>query len=186
MNRIGLYVLCAPNSHQESMAIESVELEIMLRNITKKGGFDFVVCDTGNNTRDSSIIALEAADYVLLVATQDVTAASCNASVIEALDRFGLDLHKVRLIVNNILSVKYTGINVESVESYFSQYPCIARIRHNLDIVKSNNLNEPIVLQANHEVTKEFRKIVAFLTGTDESEQEEKKGFRIFRRNRRG
>lgn len=186
MNRIGLYVLCAPNSHQESMAIESVELEIMLRNITKKGGFDFVVCDTGNNTRDSSIIALEAADYVLLVATQDVTAASCNASVIEALDRFGLDLHKVRLIVNNILSVKYTGINVESVESYFSQYPCIARIRHNLDIVKSNNLNEPIVLQANHEVTKEFRKIVAFLTGTDESGQEEKKGFRIFRRNRRG
>lgn len=186
MNRIGLYVLCAPNSHQESMSIESIELEIMLRNIIKKGGFDFVVCDTGNNTRDSSIIALEAADYVMLVATQDVTAASCNASVIEALDRFGLDMHKVRLIVNNILSVKYTGINVESVESYFVQYPCIARIRHNLDIVKSNNLNEPIVLQANHEVTKEFRKIVAFLTGTGKTEQEEKKGFRIFRRNRKG
>lgn len=185
MNRIGLYVLCAPNSHQESMAIESVELEIMLRNIIKKGGFDFVVCDTGNNTRDSSIIALEAANYVLLVATQDVTAASCNSSVIEALDRFGLDLNKVRLIVNNILSVKYTGINVESVESYFSKYPCIARIRHNLDIVKSNNLNEPIVLQANHEVTKEFRKIVAFLTGTDDTSLKPKKGFSLFRLGKR-
>lgn len=186
MNRIGLYVLCAPNSHQESMAIESIELEIMLRNITQKGGFDFVVCDTGNNTRDSSIIALEAANYVLLVATQDVTAASCNASVIEALDRFGLDLDRVRLIVNNILSVKYTGIDVESVESYFSKYPCIARIRHNLDIVKSNNLNEPIVLQANHEITKEFRKIVAFLTGTEGEMSKPKKGFNLFRRGKKG
>lgn len=187
LNKIGLYGLCAPKTHQESMGVESDELEIMLRNIIQNGEFDFVICDTGNNTRDSSIIALQMADYVLLVATQDVTTAACNSSVIEALDRFGFDLGKVRLIINNIMSVKYTGLYAEEVERYFSKYPCIAHIQHSLDVVKSNNLNEPIVLKPNHPVTKEFRKIVRFLTGEEEKEEsqpEKKKRFGLFNRRR--
>lgn len=185
MKDVGLYVLCAPSTHQESMGVESVELEVILRNLKEYGGFDFVICDTGNNTRDSSIIALEAADYVLLVATQDFTTASCNSSVIEALNRFGLNLDKVRLVINNMMPVKYTGIPAKDVENYFSDYPCIARIRHDLDVVKANNFNTPIVLEANHKVTKEFRNIIAFLTTGQTYVPEKKSRFQLFRKDRK-
>ncbi len=178
MNGSGLFALCAPNTHEESMEIEENELQIMLYNLINNADFDFVVCDTGNNTRDSSVFALESADVVLLVATQDVTTASCNKSAIEALSNIDFNTGKIQLVINNILPVKYTGIQAKDVEDYFSQFPCIARVKHDLDIVKANNLNTPIVYQANHEITKELRKIIAFITGNDDvAETPKRKNF---------
>lgn len=178
MDKVGLYALCAPNTHEESMEIGQNELEVMLRNITHNGGFDFVVCDTGNNTRDSSFCALESADYVLLVVTQDVNAASCNKSAIETFEAIGFDMSKIRLILNNAMSVKYTGLHVKDVEDYFDKFPCVARIKHNMDVIKSNNFSQPIVLQPNHEITKELRNVIAFLTNNEGiQELPVKKGF---------
>ena len=165
MESTGLYVLCAPNTHEESMDIGQDELEIMLRNIVHNGDFDFVICDTGNNTRDSSFCALEAADNILLITTQDINSAACNKSALETFESIGFDMSKFSLVVNNIMSVKYTGVETKDVEDYFSDYPCVARIRHNADVVRANNMSEPIVLQPNHEMTKELRSIIAFLTG---------------------
>jgi hypothetical protein len=65
----GLYVLVAPIVHEDSMNIEVSDLQIMLRNLVQNGGFDFVVCDTGNNTRSSSIIALQITNTIM---TRDV------------------------------------------------------------------------------------------------------------------
>ena len=56
--RSGLYVLPAPISNEDSMDISSEALDIILRNLVDNGGFDVIVCDTGNNTRDSTVTAL--------------------------------------------------------------------------------------------------------------------------------
>lgn len=58
----GLYVLTAPHTNEDSMGIESEALSIILDNLIRNGGFDYIICDTGNNTRDSTMIALEHAD----------------------------------------------------------------------------------------------------------------------------
>ena len=167
MNKTGLYGLCAPTRHEESMDIEYDELEIMLRNLINNGGFNFVVCDTGNNTRDSSILALLAADYILLVATQDATTAICNRSAQEALEKFGeVDMKKIKLVINNVMSARETGVSVQDIEDEF-RYPCIARIKHNTDVIRSNNTSEPIVYQGNHPVTKELKNIVMMLIGKE-------------------
>ena len=168
VDKIGLFALCAPNTHEESMDIGQDELEIMLRNLVNYGDFDFVVCDTGNNTRDSSFCALEMADYVLLVVTQDVNAASCNKSVLETFEAIDFDTSKIRLVINKIMPVKYTGVQPKDLEDYFDKFACIARIKNDMDVVKANNLSQPIVLQANHDVTKELQKIIAFLTKGEE------------------
>lgn len=76
----GLYALIAPLTNEDSMDVTETQIQIMLDNLIQYGGFDFVVCDTGNNTRDCSIISLEKADEVLLVVTQDVNTANCNSS----------------------------------------------------------------------------------------------------------
>lgn len=176
LNKTGLYGLCAPTRHEDTMDFEFAELEVMLRNLRDYGGFDFIVCDTGNNTRDSSILALSMADYILLVATQDATTAICNRSAQEALEKFGnIDMSKVRLVVNNILPARETGVSVQDVEDVFS-FPCVARIKHNTDVIRANNNSEPIVFKGNHPITRELQNIVMFLTG-QEVEEPKKEGF---------
>lgn len=179
MEKTGIYALLAPLTHEESMEIGGDELEIMLRNLVENAGFDFIVCDTGNNTRDSSVYALEAADTILLVSNTDATTVTCNVSAMEALDKYGLDMSKVRLVMNNCMSARVTGISVKEVEESL-KYPCVARIPFDLEVIKSNNTSVPIVYQAKHDVTAAFRKIVESLLGTTSANAEKPKG--LFRK----
>lgn len=178
MEKTGLRALLAPLTHEESMDIGRDELDVMLRNLVHNGGFDFIICDTGNNTRDSSVYALEAADTILLISTQDATAATCNSSSMEALQKYGLDLRKVRMVINNCMSARLTGISVKEVEDAFL-YPCIARIPHDTQVIRANNLSVPIVYQAKHEVTAAFRKIVNYLLGKQAVKTEQPKKFSL-------
>lgn len=164
MKDTNLYALLAPLSHEESMDIGREELDVMLRNIINNGNFDFVVCDTGNNTRDSTVYALMAADTILLVSTQDATTATCNSSSLDALQKFGLDMDKVKMVINFCRSTKDAGISVKEVEEVFV-YPCIARIPYDNGVIKANNLSVPIVYQAKNDFTVAIRKIVAHLLG---------------------
>lgn len=183
MKDTGLYALCAPLTHEDSMSVSPDELSVMLRNLKENGDFDFIICDTGNNTRDSSIIAIDMSDYVLLVATQDVTTANCNASVIRTLSDAGFDTDKIRLIVNNAMSSRETGISVQEVEETFP-YKCICRIKHTPDIIRANNLSRPLVYKPKHEYTKQIQRIVRFVTAGEIPEEPKKKGFFGFRKDK--
>ena len=175
-----LSVLLAPLLHEDALTIESDEMRIMLSNIIRGGNFDFVVCDTGNNTRDGSYCALEAADMILLLCTQDATTATCNDSALRALKRTGLDLRKVHLVINNIVSSRQTGISCEEIEEAFMEYDCIARIRHADDITRANNYSRPLVFKPNHAFTSDLRQIIRYITHDTAADSTRKK-----RRSRR-
>lgn len=176
MDSCGLYALVAPVNHEDSMGLTEDQLEIMLNNLILFGDFDYIVCDTGNNTRDSTILALDNSDMVFLVVTQDVTTANCNSSFLQAVNQVGFDLDKIRLIINDIMPYKDTGISVKELEDNFPNYPCVARIKHNPDVVKANNLGKPLTFNPAHEYTKELRGIVQHITGVI-PEKQEKTGF---------
>ena len=74
----GLFALVAPVSNDDSIGINAAELQTILDNLIKYGGFDFIICDTGNNTRDSTMICLEKADIVIMILTQDMNTINCN------------------------------------------------------------------------------------------------------------
>lgn len=184
LQRVGnssLYALVAPIAHEDSMDIRSDEPGIILRNIIENGCFDFVVCDTGNNTRDATVSALDAADTILMVVTQDVSAVNCNKSFLQTMTHVGFDIDKIRLVVNGIMPNKFTQVSVQEVEEMFP-YPCIARFKRDPEVTKANNCSEPIVYQPNHEFTKEMRKIVAYLTGQPAEEPVKKSFFSRFRK----
>lgn len=176
VNNSTLYTLVAPVAHEDSMDIESDELSIVLRNIRENGDFDFVICDTGNNTRDSTVIALEAADKVLLIATQDVSAVNCDKAFLQTMTRIGFDTSKIRLIINSIMPYKYTQVAVKEVEDMFP-YPCIARFKRDPEVTKANNCSEPLVYQPNHEFTKEMKNVASYVSGQPVQTQEKKSGF---------
>ena len=171
-----LYALVAPVNHTDSMSLTEAQLEVMIHNLIVNGDFDYIICDTGNNTRDSTVIALDNSDMIFLVVTQDVTTANCNASFLETFDRIGFDLNKIRLVINNILPYKETGISVKDLEDNFPDYPCIARINHYPAVIRANNLGKPLTLNPTHEYTKELRGIVQYITGVV-PEKEEKVSF---------
>ena len=185
LQRVGnstLYALVAPVTHEDSMDLRSEEPGIILRNIVENGGFDFVICDTGNNTRDATVSALDAADVIFLIATQDVSAVNCDKSFLQTMHRVGFDVDKIRLIMNGVMPYKYTQVSVEEVENMFP-YPCIARFKRDPEVTRANNCSEPIVRNPNHEFTKEMRKIVAHLTGNPIPQEKYKGGiFSIFKK----
>ncbi len=171
----GLYALLAPSSNVDSMNIAPDEIRVMVDNLVKNGGFDFVICDTGNNTRDSSYIALEKADTVLLVLTQDVNTANCNQSFIHTAENLDFDMDKIKLVINQVRPTKIVGISPEELETALIdsrtrkayRFETYAKVKHSNDVVSCGNKGEPIVYNSSHEVTHAIGGIVSKLTGQE-------------------
>lgn len=180
----GLYALLAPLTNEDSMDITSTQITIMLDNLIRFGNFDFVICDTGNNTRDSSIISIERADEVLLVMTQDVNTANCNNSFLSTIHKVGFDMNKFRLVINKVRPAKEVAISAEELVEAFvnpftgKNYPCLAKIDDDNNVKQANNLGEPLVYQSSHSFTKKIALIAKEVIGdTFVLSQPEKKGF---------
>lgn len=172
--KTGLYALLAPVSHEDSCSIEGAELSIMLKSIVENGEFDFVICDTGPNMRNSAILALKEADKVLLVVSQDVKAANDNDSFLRTMQEVGFNFSdKLFLVINFIEPSKVTGVSVQEVKEVFidikkkQPFPCIAHIKRSGDIFKCGNTGDLVVFNTKSESAKEFRKIVSCLTGKE-------------------
>ena len=180
----GLYALIAPVSHEDSLEIDISEFEVIFNSILKNGDFDYIICDTGNNTRDISLFALEHSDHMFLLVTQDVSTASCNRAVLSTLSKIKFDTSKIRLIFNQVQSSAITRLAIEELEEVFP-YESVAKIKRSADIIQANNLAKPIVLRdRNHPFTKEIQKIANYLVGQefndDKVQNKSKPGF--FRR----
>lgn len=172
----GLYVLTAPLTNEDSLIINETNMRVMLHNLIQAGEFDFIICDTGNNTRDSTLIALALADEVLLLMTQDVNAASCNSSFLRMMKQVDFDVSKIRLVVNKVKPAKATRISVEDISSHFSDYPTIAEIRYDPEVEISTNIGHPLAeTNPDMDFTRQIRKIVSYLTGDTGVKQAPKK-----------
>ncbi len=180
--RSGLYALIAPITHSDSFEIKDTELYIMLHNIIHNGGFDFVICDTGNNTRDSSSIAIENADEILLVLTQDVNTANCNDSLLNALYELGnYDMNKFKLIINKAQNTKSVGVAVNDLKSTIKNpateqpYETICVLLNDDAVQIANNTSTPLVYNPNSKYTSGIGKIAAYLIGDTFSIKEPEK-----------
>lgn len=170
----GLYVLPAPLTNEESMMVETEDLKIILENLIQNGEFDFIICDTGNNTRDSTMIALEQADIILLIMTQNVNTANCDRAFLETMKTIDFDMSRIRLVINSIMPAKATSISTQEIIDFFP-YECIGKIRFHTDVIKAANLGEPLAYQPDHEITKQMRSLVQYLLNDKEFEMKKKK-----------
>ena len=186
----GLYALLAPVTNIDSMDITDVEIEIMLNNLINYGGFDFIICDTGNNTRDSSFIAIEKADDILLVLTQDVNAANCNIRALDTLEAADFDnFDNIRLVINKIQPDKLVGLSVEELEKYVKnpvsdeRFEVFAKIKDSNEIKMAGYKADPAVYNPYSEFTKAIGAIASLLIGDDfVLEPPKKKKFSLFKR----
>ena len=171
----GLYALLAPISNLDSMELDDAHIKIMLYNLIHNSDFDYVICDTGNNTRDASFIALEMADTVIMVLDQQVNNANCNNSFLHTAERINFDVDKIKLVINGVLPEKEVGVSVEEVETAFRNlrtgrpynFESLARIPFNKDVKLAGNLGQPLVFDPNHEFTKQIGLIAKRIIGEE-------------------
>lgn len=187
--RDGLYALIAPLTNEDSYEIGETEQQVMLDNLVRNGGFDYVIFDTGNNTRDSSFIAVTSADVILLVVTQNVATANSNAGVLNTFGSLGVDLNKVRLVINQVKPAKQVSVSAFELEEVFvnpntqQPYPCVAQIKDSNDVINAGNIREPLVYKAAHEYTRCIGQIASGLIGeTFTLEKPQRKKLFQFRR----
>lgn len=175
----GLYILPAPFTHEDSMGIESKALSIILRNIINYGDFDYVICDTGNNTRDSTMIALEAANLIFLIMTQNINTAICDKAFMDTMKSIDFDLSNTKLIINYIMPQKSTNMSVQEIVDYFP-FDCIGKLKFNPDVIRATNVGEPLAFQPDHDFTKQMRNIVSYILHNNEYQIETKKKKGLF------
>lgn len=184
----GLYALLAPLTNEDSMYIDEQEIRIMLRNTVENGGFDFVVIDTGNNTRDSAVIPIEASDDVLIVLTQSVNTANCCYGFIKVMYELGYDMSKMKTVINEVRPGKAVGISVSELEEVLENpatgepFKCIGKIDDNNDVRASVNDMVPLVYRSNHEYTKQISRIASAIIGEEHVLEAPKKKSGFFAR----
>lgn len=189
-----LYALLAPFTNEDSMDINTYELEVIMRNLRENGGFDFIVCDTGNNTRDSSFIALENADIIIMVLTQCMNTALCNYGLLNTLYQLNsFDLNRIKLVINKEQSSRAVGISVEELVEADAfrnpetkkPYELLGTIKNSNKVKLAGNMGSPLVYDAASEFTKEIGVIASKIIGKSYVLPEmKKKGFfaRLFGR----
>lgn len=177
----GLAVLVAPISNEDSMDFDDEEFPIIVNNLKKYGGFDYVIFDTGNNTRDSSFIALQSSDAVYLVLTQSINAASDNGGLLSTIRMIGFDMNKIKLVINMARPSKAVNISVDEIIENFinpetdEPYEVAAVINYSTDVIKASNDGIPLVKDGKNEFTKQIAQIVSDLTQHEFSIPEPKK-----------
>lgn len=169
----GLYALLAPLTNLDSMRIKAVEVDVMLRNLTHNGGFDFIVCDTGNNTRDATYLALNNSDIVFLILTQSVNAANSNQSFLMTMLPSNFDMSKIKTIINMVKGEKEVGASVQEVKEAIVNpatrrpFECVAEIKDLNDVRNAENIGEPLVYKSVHEFTQGIAQIAKYVIGEE-------------------
>lgn len=180
----GLYALLAPLYHEDSMAVREDTMPIMLQNLRDNGGFDYIVCDTGNNTRNSTYFALDIADIILMVLTQNVNTVGCNDSFLQMVGQLDFHTDKIGLVINKIRK-ENIDVTVDDVANQLTDpktgriFPCVAKIDFSLDVIRANNNGIPLTYQSNNKFSESIGEICSYITGhqTTPSAPKKKKGF---------
>jgi len=97
----GLKVLAAPIAHHEAADITEQVLETIIENL-KACDFDVIILDTANNMYNNTMIALEKATAILLIATMDVATLQDTSSMLATLKSIDFRMDKIKLIMNRM------------------------------------------------------------------------------------
>lgn len=154
--KTNLKVLAAPSNHQDALNITDKQFEIILDNL-KACDYDVIIIDTGNNTKDYTLLALDKAHVVLMVITMDLTCINDANLLLRTLRNIQFPTSKINLVINRLPK---TDKDIDLGEiSQVLQSPIIGTIPEFPRIRQLNNNGTPAVLGKSNEYTAAIRKV---------------------------
>lgn len=152
----GLKVLSAPSNHTDALEITGKEMEIVIDNL-KACDFDVIILDTGNNTKDYTLISLDKAHTILMVTTLDVTTINDTNLLLNTLRSIQFPTDKIKLVVNKM---PRGDKDIDTSEiSHVLRAPIIGIVPDFPKIRQLNNSGTPATLGRDSEFTQAIRKI---------------------------
>ena len=164
-NNTSLYVLPAPITHKDSMKFEGYEFLTILDNLKDSKEFDYVIIDTKSDSRDATYCALDVADTVYMVFTQEISCINSNDSFYSALKDVNFDISKFMYVINRVRNQSETGLGTTEIESTIP-YKCAGHMHEASEMTKAHNKAVPLVFTANNTFTKDIDMFISGITGT--------------------
>jgi pilus assembly protein CpaE len=112
-HRSGVALLAAPLSPEQAETVRPAVVRLTLQLAPQ--AFDYVVVDTAANFGESSLVALESAQVILLPVTPDVAAMKSAVNTLRVLQAVKIKHEKVRVLQNEI--IPRAGLSTEQLES---------------------------------------------------------------------
>lgn len=151
----GLKVLAAPVLPTQALDINERVVEIIIDSL--KAYFDVVILDTGNNTRDYTLVALDKAQKVVVVSTLEVPTVNNVHALLETLKQIHYPTEKLSLVINDV-SKKGNELKIDDVVRVL-EIPFLGTIPEDPRVKQANNKGEVLVMAKETEFTSSVRKI---------------------------
>ncbi len=137
----GLKVLPAPLSPEQAEVVTAEHVEGILNLL--KSNYDYVIIDTSPLFNDLNLVAMEAADDILLTCTRDLPSIRHTKTDMEVLESLNLS-GKVKLILNQ--STLDYGIKISDLEKSFNPAPAALLPYDEKTVLSSINKGHPFVM----------------------------------------
>jgi pilus assembly protein CpaE len=137
----GVKVLTAPVKPEQGDTVTGEQFGKMLRFL--KTVYSYVIVDTASSLQEVTLAAIDSADVLVLVTTQDIPAIKSCRLFLDVADAFGLDRNRIVFVMNKF--DKRIGITTEKVGDNLKQ-PIQAVIPFEERVIVSVNKGIPFLV----------------------------------------
>jgi pilus assembly protein CpaE len=143
----GLSFIAAPTFPSEAETLRGETLGAALRLMESQ--FEYIVVDLPHDFSEPALVALDAADTILMVATPDMSSIRAVTAAVDTYEKLGYKKEKIKLVLNAIFP--RSNLSKEKIESA-SGISTIVTIPYVQDVfVEAINLGQPPVYHRPHE-----------------------------------
>lgn len=139
-HRSGVGLMAAPPSPEQAEMVRPDTVRKTLELAPQ--AFDYVIVDTASTFSENSLVALEAADTVILPLMPEMTSLKSTASTMRILGAVNIPPERLRLVLNEI--IPHAGLTKSQVET--SLGTSVTTVPHSgADFVAAANQGQPLV-----------------------------------------
>lgn len=154
----GIRLLPAPEEPAQADALEGPDLIRVIE--AARSRFDYVILDTPAALTEAVLVALEASDQILALATLDLPSVRNLGIMLATIKQLKVPAERIKLLLNKV--EPDVGIDVARVEQYFPQGFSMV-IPYGREVNRSLNMGQPVLAYASRsEVSKA---LLAGMTG---------------------
>lgn len=142
-----LDILAAPKEYISSIDFSSHAVNVIIDNLLNCD-YDIIIFDTGNNTKDATLTAIERSDITLVVVTFEINSVRNAKMVIDTLREIDFPIDRFKLIINRVAKFDKNA-NTSEINEVLN-LPTIAMIPEFDKVRYLNNQGEFITESAKH------------------------------------
>jgi pilus assembly protein CpaE len=140
-SKSGVKVLAAPLKPEQADTVSGEQFGKMLRFL--KTVYTYVIVDTASSLQEVTLAAIDAADVVILVTTQDIPAIKSCRLFLDVANAFGMDRSRIVFVMNKY--DKRIGITPEKIGDNLKQ-PILTVIPFDERVIVSVNKGIPFLV----------------------------------------